>query len=185
MHIKRLATKGMNISEQEEGSGSPAPHTPCIQATWEIAPPTYQLDNENFSPAATSTQRREVEAFHLQVLLPDIAPAVNVASLIPGGPQSHERSTKQEMPITLCLNIPSRIILRCTQDARKKPTTRANKWATTSIKTSKPTQGQTTCTLKGIPNLNFTTRRTPLLTSPNGKSKQEGKLTAKTPPHSS
>ena len=120
MHIKRLATKGMNISEQEEGSGSPAPHTPCIQATWEIAPPTYQLDNENFSPAATSTQRREIEAFHLQVLLPDIAPAINVASLIPVGPQSHERSTKQEMPITLCLNIPSRIILRCTQDARKK-----------------------------------------------------------------
>ena len=115
MHIKRLATKGMNISEQEEGSGSPAPHTPCIQATWEIAPPTYQLDNENFSPAATSTQRREVEAFHLQVLLPDIAPAINVASLIPVGPQSHERSTKQEMPITLCLNIPS----RKSYDARK------------------------------------------------------------------
>ena len=47
-----------------------------------------------------------------------------------------------------------------TQDAREKPTPRSNIWANTSIKTSKPTQPRTMCTLKGMPTLDFTTRRT-------------------------
>jgi hypothetical protein len=85
------------------------------------------------------------------------------------------------------LTFPTAKACHARKDAREKPTPRSNIWANTSIKTSKPTQPRTMCTLKGMPTLDFTTRRTaPHIARWKKARKREGRwFTTKTLPRPS
>ena len=63
-------------------------------------PQLYRLDDEYFSPTATSTQRREVEGFHLEILLPD-SPHNQHSKPPPHWTRSAYTQLKQQMPINV------------------------------------------------------------------------------------